>query len=330
MSEFPLNIIGQHPVTGKNIYIRSLPHGHHLRVGSDFRSGKGRLLYRKLDVEGMTPDIALSLLSLPRYIGTHPVRGGQIETDIRSSGAYISCRANSGNAVHRSLSTIDDVLNISLERAIIMLSEPDLIPAFTEFDTITPSESTSLSNDIYPSESTYLDLVKEQFYTLKNVGEWKQKISSINNWYGERESFIQVAISSYLTLQGVKNEMEVRREDSRIDIHLIDRKTVVEVKKIIDRQSFRTGVTQLTTYAKRMNVTHKILVGLPCEEIRERRQIEEWIELHNDWDLEIHLLDLGMEDLDLDRIFQIGRENPIALASKLSKFAEKVFEIICT
>ena len=77
-----------------------------------------------------------------------------------------------------------------------------------------------------------------------------------------------------------------------------------------------------------MNVTHKMLVGLACEEVRERRQIEEWIELHNDWDLEIHLLDLGMEDLDLDRIFQIGRENPIALASKLSKFAEKVFEII--
>jgi hypothetical protein len=328
MSEFPLNNIGRHPVTGENIYIRSLAHGHHLRVGSDFRSGKGRLLYRKLDVKGMTPEIALSLLSLPRYVGTHPITGGQIETDIRSSGAYISYRLDSENAVYRFLSTIDDVLNISLERAVEMLSEPDIIPESTQLNTIYSSDSTPLSQETYSSEFTYLDMVKDQFHSLKNIGEWKQKISSVNNWYGERESFIQIAISSYLTLQGVKNEMEVRHGDSRIDIHIIDRKTVVEVKKIIDRQSFRTGVTQLTTYAKRMNVTHKILVGLPCEEMRERKQIEEWIKIHNDWELKVHLLDLGMEDLDLDRIFQIGQENPMALVSKISRFAEKVFEII--
>ena len=361
--------IGQHPVTGENIYIRTRrfqPQSQSqsqllsqvIIIGDSPEKCNRIQLPGSLNVDGITPDMVLELESLklsPRYLGRHPVTGYRIEIKIDWQNAFLVHRPDSINNRSRPdyrndlmyrchcLSTIDNLLNITLKQAVIKLAEPSPMSALIEdyfgnsdkilgeFTRTYPySDPIPLPEKIFSSKADSLAEITAQFEAVKDIKAWKKKISLVD-WYNDvQEKFIQVAISHYLTLKGIDNKMESHLGKSRMDIYIPGKKMVVEVKKIIDVSSLDKGVTQVTRYAKRKGIAHKILIGLPCKDQHKREEMDEWIKLLSDRFLEIHLLNVNLDDLDLDRIFQLDRETPTTFIEKISRFAERIAEIIST
>ena len=74
--------------------------------------------------KGMTPDqvdlaTALKLLSLPRFLGEHPEKGGEVRAGIGRFGPFV---VHDGE--FRSLQAEDDVYTVELERALELLAQP--------------------------------------------------------------------------------------------------------------------------------------------------------------------------------------------------------------
>jgi DNA (cytosine-5)-methyltransferase 1 len=181
------------------------------------------------------------------------------------------------------------------------------------------------------SDSAYRKKIENKFNSFKTLDEWRKEISSAN-WYSKKEVYIQTAISSYLTIKGITNETEVvcgKYLSDRLDIIIRSENTVVEVKKIINKESLRKGVSQLNTYAKNTGMTRKILIGLP--DIRESEKLAEIKELidnyiNNTLNLEIHMLDLEQQDLNLDKIF--NQRNLSNLSKNILTYVERLSEVI--
>jgi DNA (cytosine-5)-methyltransferase 1 len=181
------------------------------------------------------------------------------------------------------------------------------------------------------SDSAYTKEIKSKFNSFKTLDEWKKEIS-LANWYCKKEIYIQTAISSYLTIKGIENETEVtcgKYESDRLDIIIRSENTVVEVKKVIDKESLRKGVSQLNTYAKNTGMTRKILIGLPdLGEYEKSAETKELIDnyINTTLNLEIHMLDINQQDLNLDNIFR--QKNLSDLSKNILKYVEVLAEVI--
>ncbi|HAX91238.1 MAG TPA: DNA topoisomerase I, partial [Rhodospirillaceae bacterium] len=75
--------------------------------------------------KGMDPNLinletALKLLALPRDVGKHPETGEMITAGLGRFGAYIKMGPR-----YKSLADSDDLLSIGLNRAVVLLAEPD-------------------------------------------------------------------------------------------------------------------------------------------------------------------------------------------------------------
>ncbi len=68
--------------------------------------------------------MAVGLLSLPRSLGTHPETGAKIQANLGRFGPYIVHDQGKAGKDYRSLKGDDDVLTITLERALELLAEP--------------------------------------------------------------------------------------------------------------------------------------------------------------------------------------------------------------
>ena len=76
-------------------------------------------------MEDVTLDLAVGLLSLPRTLGTHPETGCIIQTNLGRFGPYIVHDQGKDNGKdYRSLKAEDNVLTITLERALELLAQP--------------------------------------------------------------------------------------------------------------------------------------------------------------------------------------------------------------
>jgi Topoisomerase C-terminal repeat len=330
MSTSTISIIGYHPDTDEAIYAQVRPYGLCIQLGDETinvgSSRKRFFILKGMKQEDIHIDTVISLLSLPRNLGRHPVTGGLIQSDINVFGPYISHHTNTDKIV-RSLQTVEDLLEMSLERAIEILPEYKLIQN---------RESLEINNlaiqqpQIILSDSASLGTVKDWFNSFKTVDEWKKQLSVIN-WYGKKENFIQTAISRYLTLRGISNEVEMPCDEDgyyRLDIIIPSKNTVVEIKKIIDKDNLWKGISQLNTYAAKTKMTNKILLGLPPKELEKRKQVTELIDSCTAWDLKICLLEICKEDLGLDEIFKLNLENSSNLFVSISRLSERIFEII--
>ena len=181
------------------------------------------------------------------------------------------------------------------------------------------------------SDSAYTKEIKSKFNSFKTLDEWRKEVS-LANWYCKKEIYIQTAISSYLTLKGIENETEVtcgKYESDRLDIIIRSENTIIEVKKVIDKESLRKGVSQLNTYAKNTGMTRKILIGLP--EIGKSEKLAEIKELIENYmsitlNLEIYMLDLKQQDLNLDNIFH--QKNLSELSKNILKYMEVLSQLI--
>jgi DNA topoisomerase-1 len=110
-TEEPMEICS-HVESGEPIYLKEGRFGPYIQCGDKMKS-----LLPGMSIEEITPNIAQDIISLPKELGKHPDSGDVIKTDTGRYGPYIRCGKNT-----RSVNAPDNILNLSLERAVELLS----------------------------------------------------------------------------------------------------------------------------------------------------------------------------------------------------------------
>ena len=134
-------LLGTDPNTSKPVTVRKGPYGLYIQLGEmpempalpppekgkkkpkapkvDVADKPKRVGVPKgMDVSAITLEQALSLLSLPRTIGTHPEDGKVVKAGIGRFGPYIQ-----HDKVYASIPADEDVLSVGLNRAVDLLAE---------------------------------------------------------------------------------------------------------------------------------------------------------------------------------------------------------------
>ncbi|MCM0590549.1 MAG: type I DNA topoisomerase [Gloeotrichia echinulata DEX184] len=119
--------LGRHPETGEPIYVKIGTYGPYVQLGDKTEENpkpKQASLPKGVTPETATLDMAVGLLALPRTLGVHPDTGGKIQASLGRFGPYVVHDQGKEGKDYRSLKATDNVLTISLLRALELLSEP--------------------------------------------------------------------------------------------------------------------------------------------------------------------------------------------------------------
>ncbi len=119
--------VGLHPETGEPIYVLIGTYGPYVQLGDateENKKPKRASLPKGVNIEDVTLDMAVGLLSLPRNLGINPATGGKVQAGLGRFGPYVVHDQGKEGKEYRSLKAGDDVLTIGLERAVELLSEP--------------------------------------------------------------------------------------------------------------------------------------------------------------------------------------------------------------
>ncbi|NCC21551.1 MAG: type I DNA topoisomerase [Alphaproteobacteria bacterium] len=118
-------ILGTDPGTGRTVSLRRGPYGPYVQLDLPEETAdkkakpKRQGIPRGTDVNDVTLEVALKLLSLPREIGNHPETGEKIEAGIGRFGPYLKYQGK-----FRSLPKDEDVLHVGMNRAVEILAQP--------------------------------------------------------------------------------------------------------------------------------------------------------------------------------------------------------------
>ncbi|MEB3217233.1 MAG: type I DNA topoisomerase [Nostocales cyanobacterium 94392] len=118
--------VGIHPETAQPIFMLIGPYGPYVQLGEKSEENpkpKQASLPKNVNPENVTVEMAVGLLSLPRKLGEHPETGASIQANLGRFGPYVVHNLKDAKD-YRSLKAGDDVLSITLERALELLSEP--------------------------------------------------------------------------------------------------------------------------------------------------------------------------------------------------------------
>ena len=120
--------IGTHPETGDPIYMMDGQYGPYVQLGEGEGKNKPKRssLPKGVKPADVTMEMAVGLLSLPRLLGTHPESGNTIKAGLGRFGPFVvhAKGGTEGKDDFRSLKAEDDVLTVSLERALQLFAEP--------------------------------------------------------------------------------------------------------------------------------------------------------------------------------------------------------------
>ena len=133
-SEGPLQVAVD-PETGMAIYLKKGPYGPYVQLGGDEngtgdkgKTAKGKAkkakkpkrvsLLRGMQPEDVDAELALKLMSLPRTLGVHPETEKSVRAAVGRFGPYVT-----HDGVFASVKDPDDVLEIELDRALVLLAE---------------------------------------------------------------------------------------------------------------------------------------------------------------------------------------------------------------
>ena len=121
--------LGIHPEEDKPIYIMTGRYGPYVQLGNESEGNKKKpkraSLPKGVNMEDVNLNLAVELLSLPRNLGTHPETGCKIQANLGRFGPYIvHDQGKESGKDYRSLKGEDDVLTITLERALELLAQP--------------------------------------------------------------------------------------------------------------------------------------------------------------------------------------------------------------
>ncbi|MFA6428947.1 MAG: type I DNA topoisomerase [Patescibacteria group bacterium] len=118
----PTNL-GFDETSGKNILLRTGSFGPYLQLGEQEEGSKIKpkrvSVPKNIPLETLDQEKARALLSLPRTLGQHPETQKDIKAGFGRFGAYVVCDGD-----FRSLKAEDDVLTVTLERALELLAQP--------------------------------------------------------------------------------------------------------------------------------------------------------------------------------------------------------------
>jgi DNA topoisomerase-1 len=119
--------IGLHPETGEPIFSLIGPYGPYVQLGEESESNpkpKRASLPKGVNPQDVTLEMAVGLLALPRTLGVHPDTGCKIQASLGRFGPYVVHDQGKVGKDYRSIKGDDDVLTITLERALELLAEP--------------------------------------------------------------------------------------------------------------------------------------------------------------------------------------------------------------
>ncbi|TVQ41925.1 MAG: type I DNA topoisomerase [Gloeocapsa sp. DLM2.Bin57] len=119
--------LGNHPETGEEIYILIGTYGPYIQLGeatTEKPKPKRVSLPKGMQPEDVTLEIALAYLALPRTLGAHPETGCKIQANLGRFGPYVVHDQGKEGKEYRSLKKEDDLLTITLDRAIELLNQP--------------------------------------------------------------------------------------------------------------------------------------------------------------------------------------------------------------
>ena len=119
--------LGLHPETGEPIYVLVGAYGPYVQLGEateEQPKPKRASLPKGVTPDTVTLDMAVGLLALPRKLGPHPETGKSIKASLGRFGPYIVHDQGKDGKDYRSLKGDDDVLTVTLERALQLLAEP--------------------------------------------------------------------------------------------------------------------------------------------------------------------------------------------------------------
>lgn len=115
--------LGKDPVTGLPVYVLSGRYGPYVQLGEvdEVPDGKPKRMAipATMDPATLKLDQALSLLELPKTLGTHPETGKEIKKGLGRFGPYI---VHDGD--FRSIPKTDNIFAVDLKRALEMLAQP--------------------------------------------------------------------------------------------------------------------------------------------------------------------------------------------------------------
>ncbi|MEN9218508.1 MAG: type I DNA topoisomerase, partial [Gloeomargarita sp. DG_2_bins_126] len=118
--------LGIHPETGEPIFVLTGTYGPYVQLGEATAANskpKRASLPKGITPEQVTLEMAVGLLALPRTLGNHP-DGGAVKAGLGRFGPYVVHDRGKDGQDFRSLKPEDDVLTITLERALELLAQP--------------------------------------------------------------------------------------------------------------------------------------------------------------------------------------------------------------
>lgn len=116
-NKFEDTVVAQDPNTKGNILLKKGPYGFYLelagsKVESKTKAGKKSSkpkrvgIPKKINVDKLTPEQAISLINLPRIVGQNPESGENILANIGRFGPYVGCGKNFASITFEQLFTI--------------------------------------------------------------------------------------------------------------------------------------------------------------------------------------------------------------------------------
>ncbi|HVW82077.1 MAG TPA: type I DNA topoisomerase [Mycobacteriales bacterium] len=115
-------LLGQHPDTGEPILVRSGRYGPYVTTQPlDGGEAKTASLFKDMDIESVTLDDAVRLLSLPRSLGVDPSTGEEITALNGRYGPYVKRGTDS-----RSIESEAALFTITLDEALALFAQPKL------------------------------------------------------------------------------------------------------------------------------------------------------------------------------------------------------------
>jgi len=112
--------LGTDVTTGLKVTLRRGPFGVYVQLGEGAEKEKPKRqgLPKNISPDDVTLDVAMSLLALPRFVGTHPDTTNKITAGIGRFGPYLK-----HGDTFKSIPAGDDVLTIGINRAVELLSQ---------------------------------------------------------------------------------------------------------------------------------------------------------------------------------------------------------------